>query len=200
LVAPAEYTQALDKDKGSFEVTITREKVEGEVKLSIEGAPEGVTVAADPIAKDKDKGTVNVAIDKAKAKAGTSDLKIVASSGETKTDAAVVKLKIVEKGGGDKTAKITLSAPEKVDGVIKDKKGSFELKVTRDNASGEIKLTYKGEPKGVTFKTDSIAAGKDSVTVDFAIAEDAKAGDYDVTIHGMVGDAKADAKTKLVLK
>jgi hypothetical protein len=192
-----------DKDKGTFDVTVKRDGgVTGDVALTYKDVPDGVTLkGGDTIAKDKDSVTVDVTIDKAKAKPGTTEITVMGAIGDVKADTKM-KLKIAKAGEGTPAASLKLTVPGEIDAEIAKKMASFDVKVARENYAGDVKLTFKGWPTGVTVKDgDTIAAGKDSVTVNLTIdMATAKAGSSDVTVNAMGGDAKAEAKTKLVLK
>jgi len=134
------------------------------------------------------------------AKVGTTVITIMGTAGDVKAD-TTMKLTIIKAGEAPPpSAKLTLTLPPEVDGDIKMGSAKFDVMVKRENYDKDVKLTFKTDAKGVTFKGDTIPAGMDKVTVDVTIDKTATAGTSDLTVHAMGGDAKADGKTKLVLK
>jgi hypothetical protein len=204
LTVPAEVKLETDKDKGTFEVKVKREApLEGEATITFSGAPDGVIINADPIAKDKDTTTATITLDKAKAKAGTYDITV---TGKVKDEEAKAKMKLIlttpkGDGGGAQTAKpFTLTVkPAEVDADIPGK-STFEVSVTREGHTGPVTLKYKGIPTGVTFQGDMIPADKDSLKVDVIVEKTASKGTSEVTVDAHIGDSKAEAPLKLKLK
>jgi hypothetical protein len=189
----------IDKETGEVDVAIVRvEFKEKEVKLTFKDAPDFAKFEAEPTKGDK--ATIKVKLDKAKAKEGKWDVKVHGDGEGGKSADATLKFEVSKAGAVPAAGSFKFTAPDKAEAKIADKKGSFELKVKRDMLDGEIKVSFKNEPKGVTFKADSIAAKKDTTMVEFTFDDTAKAGDYDVMVHGMSGEAKADHTIKLTLK
>jgi len=194
VTVPGEVDTAKDK---TFEIKIERTKADGEGKVEITGAPKGVEVKADAIAAGKDKTTATITVDPKVAEAGTPELTIKVSVGETVGEAKT-KLKIAKAGEpAPKEAKITIKGSDIT--VEQGKKANFDVTVTRENYDKDVKLSFS-KVAGLTFKGDTIKAGENKANVEVSAAADAAKGDHDVTISSVGGDAKNDTKIKVTVK
>jgi len=88
---PTDYELEIAKGKGSFDVTAERTNLTGEIKLAFTGFPKGATATYGPILAGKDTSTVEIALDKGEAKAGTYDVNLLATHGEAKQE---IKMKV----------------------------------------------------------------------------------------------------------
>ena len=87
LTVPAEYEIEIEKKTGTFEAKATRDNFNGEITLTFNGVPKGVTLKAAPIAANKDSTTVEVTVDTTMAKARTNDVTVMGAGGELKAEA-----------------------------------------------------------------------------------------------------------------
>ncbi len=159
----------------TVELKVERNDNEGPVTVQVEGAPEGVTVKAAEIPKDKS--------------AGQLELTAAQTLGDAETTANLtVTVKV-----GDQEAKQTIAlkipklnlptfmpVPEAI--LQPGTNRSLSMNIERNGYQGPLELRVEGAPAKVTCKATNVAAVANATKLDVAAAGDAPNGSHKVRV------------------
>jgi uncharacterized membrane protein len=163
------------------------------IALSASGQPAGVTLSFSPaLINGAGSSTVKLTV-AAGAAAGTYPIVLSGTSGAV-TKSATVTLTV-----GAATLSITGAAPAL--NVLQGAGGAMTLTVAANGAlDAPVALSVSGQPPGVTAALSAnslIPPG--SVTLSVAVAANAAAGSYSITVAGVSGSATARSVVTLVV-
>ena len=166
-------------DDGTVSVTVGRGGgYNGNVSLSITGAPAGVTATADPasIPAGSTTGTVTLAVS-ASVDPGTYSLTVGGSGSGVADVSAALDLTVTEKPGFS----FSLSPTDL--SIDQDSQESSTASFTRTGGfSGGISLSVSGAPDGMTTSADPASATGNSSILTISVDEAVSPGQYDLTV------------------
>ncbi len=166
-------------------VTINRTNFNGEVSLSLTGAPTGVAGTFDPQATTGTTSTLTVSVD-ATTVPGTYELTVVGSSGSGSAPGVSAAV--------DMEATLTLTVEEVPDYSLGVEPASLTIEqgqsaqaavsITRTNFTEAVTLTLTGAPAGMTGTFDPAAPTGNSSTLTVSVGAAVPAGEYNLTVDG----------------
>ncbi len=180
---------------GKTEVTLTRERFEGEISFSLTGAPTGVTATFDPTKTDKKgtKTTLTLAV-AATVAPQKYPLKVVATSGKLKKDIAVELTVLVAPDFSMAPAPAALTVRQGASGPV-------TVNLTRNATfTGAVALTLEGAPAGVTGTFSPASATGATSTLTLSVAATVPAGPYTLTIRGRGDGIDKTARVTLTVE
>jgi hypothetical protein len=168
---------------GTAALTVSRTSYTGEVTLTAEGLPTGVTATFTPATVAADSTTSSLALAvSATAAAGTSTI-IVRARGTGVTDVTTsVALTITATATGTLSLALTPAAST----IVAGQTAVSTLAITRGGGfAGGVNLTLSGAPTGLTFAfSTSNPVTANSVTLTLSAATSVVPGPYTLTVRG----------------
>jgi hypothetical protein len=168
---------------GTAALTVSRTSYTGEVTLTAEGMPTGVTATFTPATVAADSTTSSLALAvSATAAAGTSTI-IVRARGTGVTDVTTsVALTITATATGTLSLALTPAAST----IVAGQTAVSTLAITRGGGfAGGVNLTLSGAPTGLTFAfSTSNPVTANSVTLTLSAATSVVPGPYTLTVRG----------------
>lgn len=163
-------------------VTVTRTNFGGDVSLTADGAPTGVTASFDPatLGGSATASTLTIAA-AAGAATGTSTITVHAQGTGVTAQTATIALTVTSSGA------FTISVDPTTLSVDQGANGNTTVTVARTGTmNGAVALTATGLPTGVTatFDPTSVAAGATTSTLTLSVGAGVAAGTTNISIKG----------------
>jgi len=197
VTAPADVTLNAGDKSVPVKISITRDKMDKDAKVTVDNLPEGVTVATKDttIAAGKTDITLELAADE-KAKADEKKATVTVSGDGADAAKAEIKVTVKAKAAPEAAkAKLSLAAPADVAMKAGDKDKTKVTVKLAEKAAKDVKVTVD-TPKDVTAepKEATIKAGAMETTFELAAGAAAPA-ESTVTIRATSEGAEPDTKT-----
>lgn len=174
---------------GTSAVTINRTNFTGNVTLTLEGAPQGVTGSFNPAPATGTSSTLTVQVGAAVAP-GTYSL-TVRGTGSGVTDAtAPLSLTVTSPASFE----ITTLTPDPIT-VVQGASGNVTVTLTRNNFAGAVTLSLEGNLDGITSSFTPAAPTGTSSTLALTVAGTAATGNRTLTVRGTGTGVAAKTKT-----
>jgi uncharacterized protein (TIGR03000 family) len=178
--------------KKAIPVKVVRDGVEGPVKVTFKGVPDGGTMPELMLSAGQNQGNVELALGK-DLKEGTYEVKAAAVAGAARGE-ATLKLVVTP---APNVAALTLSTPP----VLNLQVGGFAkllpVTVARQGFEGPVTLKFEGLPTGVTISDTTVPADKDKVYAETTVTDSADAAEMDIKIVAVAETLKAERTLKL---
>lgn len=162
---------------GTVQVAITRTNFTGNVALTLEGAPAGVTGSFNPSPATGSSSTLTVQVGAAVA-AGTYPL-TVRAAGQGLTDATAALSLVV----GTPSSFGLSVAPSPVT-IAQGGSGNVTVTIARTNFTADVALTLTGAPAGVTGTFTPASTAGTTSTLALAVGAAVAPGTYNLSVKG----------------
>jgi uncharacterized membrane protein len=193
VTAPA-ATNIAQGGAGTAAVAFSRTDFTGEVTISVENPPAGVTATTVTVPEGQSSGVLNLNV-AAGATAGERPLTVrVAGPGGSPSATTTLPLTVTA------APAVTLAvAPSPLAVTAGGNAAAATVSLARTNFAGGVTLTAAGAPAGLSVTVPAAAVTTNSATVDVQAGAGVAAGDYSVTLTG-AAQGIANATASLVVR
>ncbi|MBI4747680.1 MAG: IPT/TIG domain-containing protein [Acidobacteria bacterium] len=174
-------------DDTTYTLFLTRTNFDGEVDVTVTGAPFGVEAEADPDSVEGDVTQLIVTSDNSVAP-GTYTLHIEGAASGATVIGTQVQL-VIGNGGGGTGGTVTLSASPTSQTIRPGEDTSYTIFLSRVSYTGEVNLTVTGAPFGVEVEANPDSVIGNSTTLVVTSEASAAPGTYSLRITGTANGA-----------